>query len=165
MASPVPDSRVPRSRTQRLVWRVGDILLAPYRKLRPPPEESVVYQLVYATCVVLGVMTPGLPFGGSEAGWWGAWASGGLMVLGGGIGFVSLWPGFWAGERAAIFAIWGGLLSRSIVVLGLSTDPGEEAARVLMMAIVALLLLPRFRAIRGLTLDPDHPPRLLNEGA
>lgn len=157
MASVAPVNRVTNSRTQRLVWRVGDFLLAPYRKLRPPPEESVVYQLAYATCFTLGVMTPLLPYGASEAGWWGAWAAGGLLALGGAIGFVSLWPGFWAGERAAIFAVWGGLLVRGIVVLGLPTDPAEEVARVLLMVVVCLLLLPRFRAIRGLTLDPDHP--------
>ena len=86
MASVAPVNRVTNSRTQRLVWRVGDVLLAPYRKLRPPPEESVVYQLAYATCFTLGVMTPLLPNGASEAGWWGAmtlWAdmSGGSLSL------------------------------------------------------------------------------------
>ena len=56
MASVAPVNRVTNSRTQRLVWRVGDILLAPYRKLRPPPEESVVYQLVYLACFTLGAV-------------------------------------------------------------------------------------------------------------
>ena len=155
MAS-VPPPRVPSSRAQRLVWRLGDIILAPYRRLRHPPEESAAFQLAYLTLMALGVLTPLVPYGASEAGWWGASASGFLLAAGGAIGFVSMWPGFWAGERSAIFAIWGGLLCRAIVVLGLPSNQAEEAGRVLIMAAVGLLLVPRFRQIWGLTLDPAH---------
>jgi len=125
-----------------------------YRTLRHPPEDSLAYQLAYILLAV-GASTSFRVHDGDHLDTLLAAFASAFAVSGSLVGWVSQFKGFWNFERGAIWAIWGGLVIRSFVVISISdASVSEIFARVGALLAVCVLLIPRYRSIQGADLDP-----------
>lgn len=124
-------------------------------KLRHPPETALAFQLFYVAMIAQGINSPFVHAEGSLDALL-ATISGVFCIAGGVVGAASQYRGLWFLERGALTAVWSGLLFRVVVVARLQdAPPPEMAGRAVVLAALCLLLIPRFRSIRGADQDPS----------
>jgi len=130
------------------------VLTKPYRALRHPPGEALIYQAAYLVLAVGAALSASVHDLGHVDTIL-ALFSAAFTVAGGLAGWASQFRGFWFLERGAVWLIWGGLSVRSVVIVMISdATVFEIAARVAALLAVCVLLMPRYRSITGADRDP-----------
>ena len=128
--------------------------LRPYYALRPPPQDSLAFGLAYALLAFGAAMSASV-HDPEHVETVLAVAAASFAAAGGVTGTFSQFRGLWNFERGAIWMIWGGLLTRSVVIVMLAdTTFGEVAIRAGSLLAICLLLIPRYRMIVGADRDP-----------
>lgn len=128
----------------------------PWTLLKEPKFISAMWATLYSIFIANGIIlvafTPGdlITRNGISI----SLITGGLLVIGGLCGVISLHGGQWFIERAGILFSLVGLLGYSVLVWIFESTIQEEILRTLFSIGLCCTLLARFYKIRGLTLDP-----------
>ena len=136
---------------------IPGFFLSPYRALQKPPESAFALQIAYSA--LAAAMALFALYGWSQphdtAGSALFFSAGLLGVAGGVVGALSQFSGLWFLERGAIFALWGALIARTVVLLRVEDGNALElTGRVMLVVAAGFLMGPRFQSIRGADQDP-----------
>lgn len=130
--------------------------LAPWTLLKEPKFVSAMLATAYALASINGIVIMLAPAGDlvTEDGIPLAFVVGGIFVLGGIFGAISLHGGEWWLERAGIWMLIGAFVGYILTILGFEGSLTEKTVRTLFTLFIMTHLAARLYKIRGLTLDP-----------